>query len=125
MLKTFGGALLVLLVAAVSGCASTESTPSAMTGPPANAAGSWSGYAGMGAAAAPVSLNLTQTGANVTGNLDVGGSPDLSGPVVGTVQGNTLTLQMQNGRRLSAMNVSPDQINGIIPAGPVTLRRAK
>lgn len=123
--RTFEGALLVLLMAVVWGCASVESTSQATAGPPANAAGSWSGYAGVGAASAPVSLTLTQTGASVNGNLSVGGSPDLTGSVTGSVQGNMLTLQMQNGRSVTPMTVGPDQITGVLSVGPVTLRRVR
>jgi len=127
MLKKLAGPLLVSLVLAITGCATSESTSAMNTsGPPANANGAWSGWAGMGAAAAPVSLTLTQNGGNVTGNMSVGGSPDMSGPVVGTVQGNMLSLKMQDsGRSFSAMTVSLDRITGIISQGPVTLERSK
>jgi len=33
-----------------------------------------------------VSMTLKQTGAKVTGNLDIAGRPDISGPVVGKVE---------------------------------------
>jgi len=121
MLRTLMGA--VLIVAAVAGCASTNA-PATASGPPANAGGKWSGWAGVGAVSAPVSLQLTQDGANVTGNIDVGGAPDLSGPVSGTVQGNLLSLSLSNGRSFTPMTVKPDQISGVIGAGPVSLRRA-
>lgn len=124
MHKILGGALLTLLLAVVSGCASSDGMSQAVSGPPANAAGKWSGWAGMGAVAAPVSLSLTQNGGTVTGNIQVGGAPDLSGPVTGTVQGNLLSLSLQTGRSLTPMTVKPDQITGVIGPGPVTLRRA-
>jgi hypothetical protein len=127
MLRKLAGPLFVSLVLAISGCASMESTPAVnMSGPPANTTGAWSGWAGMGAAAAPVSLTLTQSGANVTGDIDVGGRPDLTGPVVGTVQGNALSLKLQSGfGTLPVMTVSESQISGVISVGPMTLTRSK
>jgi hypothetical protein len=116
--------LLILLLAVIAGCASSGGDVQTTSGPPANAGGAWSGYAGVGAASAPVTLRLTQNGGNVAGDLSVGGSPDLTGAVTGTVQGNVLRLSMQNGRSITPMTVGADQITGIIGAGPVTLRRA-
>ena len=123
MHKTFGTTLLIVLLAVLSGCASSGSDSMAASGTPANAAGSWSGYAGVGSVSAPVTLRLTQDGGNVAGDLSVGGAPDLTGPVTGTVRGNMLQLSMKSGRTISPMTVKPDQITGIVGAGPVTLRR--
>jgi hypothetical protein len=119
-----GGRLLVL---ALSGCATSNGTPAATTsGPPANAGGSWSGYGGIGATAQPVSLTLAQTGGDVKGDINVGGRPDLSGPVVGTVQGNVLSLRLASGvASLPAMTVTPSQITGVLSVGPMTLTRVK
>ena len=125
MIKMLGGVLLTLLLAVVSGCASSDSmSTTAASGPPANAAGKWSGWAGVGAVSAPVSLSLTQNGASVSGDIDVGGDPALSGPVTGTVQGSMLNLSLGTGRSFTPMTVKPDQITGVIGPGPVTLRRA-
>jgi outer membrane protein OmpA-like peptidoglycan-associated protein len=122
MRKIFRGALPVLLMAAVQGCASTEGTPASSSSSPADAAGAWSGHAG--ASSVPVSLRLTQAGANVTGNLEVRGSPDLTGTVQGTVEGNLLKLRMMNGMSITPMTVmSRDHIVGVISVGPVTLQR--
>jgi hypothetical protein len=92
----------------------------------ANAAGSWSGYAGAGAVSAPVALQLAQSGANVTGNITVGGRPDFSGPVTGTVQGNGLSLRLATGTAsLPMLTVGSDQITGDVGPGPMILRRTK
>ena len=122
MRKIVEGTLLVLLLTVIAGCASSGSDVQA-SGPPANAAGAWSGYAGVGTVSAPVTLRLTQNGGNVSGDLVVAGSTELTGPVTGTVRGNMLQLSMQSGRTISPMTVGKDQITGIIGAGPVTLRR--
>lgn len=123
MLKMLKGLLLILPLAVIAGCASSGSDVQTTSGPPANAAGAWSGYAGVGTVSSPVTLRLTQNGTNVTGELAVAGTPEFTGPVTGTVQGNMLKLWMQSGRSLTPMTVGADQITGIVGAGPVTLRR--
>jgi hypothetical protein len=126
MLRPFAGPLLLVL--AVAGCATTGETTAAMntSGPTAKAAGAWSGYAGVGATSLPVSLTLNQTGGDVSGNISIGGRPDFTGPVVGTVQGNALSLKMQSGPgSFSTMVVGQDQITGTSQFGPITLRRAR
>jgi hypothetical protein len=126
MLRPFAGPLLLVL--AVAGCATTGETTAGMntSGPTAQAAGAWSGYAGVGATSLPVSLTLNQTGGDVSGNINIGGRPDFTGPVVGTVQGNALSLKMQRGPgSFSPMVVGQDQITGTSQFGPITLRRAR
>jgi hypothetical protein len=122
MRKILEGTLLIVLLTVIAGCASSGSDVQA-SGPPANAAGGWSGYAGVGTVSAPVTLRLTQNGGNVSGDLVVAGSTELTGPVRGTVRGNMLQLETQSGRTIPPMTVGKDQITGIIGAGPVTLRR--
>ena len=122
MRKVLEGTLFILLLTVIAGCASSASDVQA-SGPPANAGGAWSGYAGVGTVSAPVTLRLTQDGGNVSGDLVVAGSTELTGPVTGTVRGNMLQLSMRSGRSISPMTVGKDQITGIIGAGPVTLRR--
>ena len=125
MRKTLEAFLVILLLAVISGCASSGSAPqAAVSDTPASVAGSWSGYAGVGAVSAPVSMQLTQDGGNVAGNLTVAGATDLTGPVTGTVRGNILQLSMKSGRSISPMTVKQNEITGIIGAGPVTLKRA-
>ena len=118
---------VLVLVLVFAGCAGMDQTSGVNTaGPTANANGVWSGWAGVGAAAAPVSLALSQSGGNVKGDIDVGGRPELTGPVVGTVQGNALTLRLQSGYgQLPVMKVSQNEISGVISLGPLMLTRAK
>ena len=122
MRKVLEGTVLILLLTVIAGCASSAGDVQA-SGSPANAAGAWSGYAGVGTVSAPVTLRLSQDGGNVSGDLVVAGSTELTGPVTGTVRGNMLQLSMRSGRTISPMTVGKDQITGIIGAGPVTLRR--
>lgn len=80
MRKIFRGTLPVLLMAATQGCAGGGVTPVPIS--TANAAGVWRGDAGVRKdVAVPASLRLTQVGADVTGDLEVRGNPDLTGPV--------------------------------------------
>ena len=118
---------LLVLVLVIAGWAGMDQTSGVNTaGPTANASGAWSGWAGMGAVAAPVSLTLSQSGGNVKGDIDVAGRPDLTGPVVGTVQGNALTLRLQTGYgQLPVMKVGQNEISGVISLGPLMLTRAK
>ena len=51
-----------------------------------------------GPAAGDVTLVLQQTGSKVTGSITVGGRPDISGPITGTVNGNAVAVQA--GQRL-------------------------
>jgi hypothetical protein len=126
MLRPFAGPLLMMLT--IAACATTGGTMAGMntSGPTAQAGGAWRGYAGVGATSLPVSLTLNQTGGDVSGNIDIGGRPDFTGPVVGTVQGNALSLKMQRGPgSFSTLVVGQDQITGTSQFGPITLRRAK
>jgi hypothetical protein len=128
MLRTIAASLLVALAVTLAGCAGSTSTAttSSRSTPVAKAAGSWWGYAGTGATSVPVALTLRQAGANVTGNIDVAGRPDLTGPVVGTVEGDGLQLALQSGfGSLPLMTVSQDRITGTIAVGPMSLRRSK
>jgi hypothetical protein len=127
MLTAFVGPLLVIAIV-LGGCGGSMQSANTLntSGPTANAGGSWAGYAGMGAASAPVNLQLTQSGSTVNGHIDVAARPDFSGPVTGTVQGNGLSLKLTSGTAsLPMMTVSQDQITGVLGIGPMTLRRTK
>jgi hypothetical protein len=127
MLRALVGPLLVVAIV-LAGCGGSVRSANTLntSGPMANAAGSWSGYAGAGAVSAPVALQLAQSGANVTGNITVGGRPDFSGPVTGTVQGNGLSLRLATGTAsLPMLTVGSDQITGDVGPGPMILRRTK
>jgi hypothetical protein len=126
MIRRCAVPLLGFSILLIAGCASSTPTPGAAGGPPANISGQWAGSAGVGAAAAPVSLSLVQSGTAVSGTIAVGGRPDLSGPVVGTVQGNTVSLDLRNGYgSLPDLTAGPERITGILSLGPMSLRRAK
>jgi hypothetical protein len=74
---------------------------------------------------APVTLTMQQNGAAVTGNLSVGGRPDLSGDITGTLRGDLLRLALPT-TTLGELLVKQDTITGVPVAGlPVTLQRAK
>jgi hypothetical protein len=73
-----------------------------------------------------VSMTLKQTGAKVTGNLDIAGRPDISGPVVGKVEGNTLKLEQRSGYGSEPfLNVNGDRITGIVAGTTLNLRRTR
>jgi len=97
----------------------------AESAPTANVAGTWTGSAGTGGVFVPVTMNLTQNGTNVGGNVNVGGRPDLSGSVKGTVKGEVLNLSLES-VKLGQMLARQGTISGEISGGlPMTLRRAQ
>ena len=100
---------LVLLLAA--GCASS-STSAPYSGPPVNVTGSWNGGF-FGALSNSVSMQLQQQGQAVTGNIDVGGRSDLSGGLKGTVSGNVLSYNLNNGGS-GTMQVTGNTISGTV-----------
>jgi hypothetical protein len=116
--------LVALVVAA--GCAGRTSTePSATVAAPADVAGTWTGNV-VGAQGAPVTMMLQQTGPKVTGDLRVGGRTDISGPIDGTVEGNTIKLRLQTGAAgTPVMTVKGDQITGMVGGTTLSLRRSK
>ena len=121
MLKT--ALLASLLIALVAGCASGPATPA---GPPANVAGAWTGSFGIGAGSGSMSMTLQQAGTQVKGEIDIGGRSDMSGPITGTVSGDTIQLSLTSGYGTSSlMNVKGDQITGVYQGGPIVLRRSK
>jgi hypothetical protein len=116
--------LLALFCIAALGCAAAQEQKAMASAPTANVAGSWSGSAGSGGISAPVSATLSQSGTNVTGNVTIAGRPDFSGPVMGTVQGELLTLSLATAT-FSQLQVKGDTMTGRSSLGPVTLRRAR
>lgn len=89
-------ALLGLLVVAVAGCGgksrtASTTTPGRSASVPAvpNVSGVWTGGLETGA---PVSMTLKQNGTNVNGDVSVGGRPDISGPIDGRVEGDTIRV---------------------------------
>ena len=126
--------ITALVVGLVAGCASSKTTratpasaPSASVVTP-DLTGSWSGHAGPQGREAPVALRLVQSGTTLDGELQVSGRGDLSGPVKGSVDGNTVRLQLGSGfARSSALQVSPDgnQITGNMAGSQAVLMRAR
>ena len=118
--------LMVLLAAVTAGCgAAREAQQAAANAPTANVAGTWTGYAGTGGISAPITLTLTQSGANVSGNINVGGRMDLSGPVKGTVQGEIVKLSLSTvalGQMIAKDGTMSGEVSGGLPA---TLRKVQ
>src|SRR4029077_18471703 len=86
---------LVLLAVVTAGCgAAREAQQAAATAPNANVAGTWTAYARTGGVSVPVTMTLAQTGTDVSGTMNVGGRPDLSGPVKGTLSGELFYLSL-------------------------------
>jgi len=117
---------LVLLAVVTAGCgAAREAQQAAATAPTANVAGTWTGYAGTGGVSVPVTMTLAQTGTDVSGTMNVGGRPDLSGPVKGTLKGELLYLSLTT-TTLGQLIAKQGTITGEVVGGlPVTLRKSQ
>jgi hypothetical protein len=108
----------LLIVFALAGCASTQSSNM----PPANVTGTWTGS--MAGGARTYTLVLNQSGTRVTGTLTGAGTAD--GPIEGIVDGNTVKLREQGGpSETPALMVKGDQITGWIRGTTLTLNRVK
>jgi hypothetical protein len=111
------------LVAFLAGCAGTSGPTATTSGPPANVAGSWQGGT-IGAGGATVTLVLQQTGTKVTGSIDVGGRPDLTGPLTGAVSGNTVQFKLDSGYGgTGQFNVAGNSMTGVVGGSGVRLQR--
>jgi len=126
-MKTLAIALLALLAATSAGCgAAREAQQAAANAPTANIAGTWSGSGGTGGVFTPITMTLAQTGTDVSGNINVGGRPDLSGPIRGTVQGELVNLSLVTVKLGQMMVKQQNTMIGEVVGGlPVTLRRAQ
>ena len=112
-MKTLSWLVIGLVLVFGAGCASSSNAPAAATtGPPANVAGSWNGGF-YGALSNSVSMQLTQQGTAVSGNIDVGGRSDLSGGIKGTVTGNMFNYSLANGGS-GTMQVSGNTMSGTL-----------
>ena len=85
---------VALLAVALTGCAGWEARQAALNAPTADVAGTWTGKTTGDGKFLPITLTLDQTGADVTGVMNVGGRPDLSGRVRGTIKGELLSLSL-------------------------------
>jgi len=128
--RKFQLVLLALVVLGVTSCATIDS---ASTAPPSvDVTGTWAGqwaYTTATLGSGQIEMTLQQTGAKVSGNMTVTGTPtvDRSGAVSALVSGNTLQLVYPTGIT-GWLTVQGDtisgQLGGINPAN-VTLNRAK
>ena len=123
-MKTLSLVAIVVMMAFVAGCASSSSAPqAAVGGPSANVTGTWSG-ATLGAGGVPVTMNLKQNGADVAGDIDVGGRPDLSGPLKGSVSGNSVRFRLDTGYGSTGqLNVNGNAITGFVGGSGLNLQR--
>ena len=113
----------VVALMLVAGCTGRKDTaPSAAVPPPVNVAGTWTGEMGVGGA--PVTMMLQQSGTDVKGDLRVAGRADVSGPIEGRVEGNTIKLSSSGGTA-PTLNVQGDRITGYVRGANLDLRRAK
>lgn len=129
----------VIVSPLITGCGSSTKTTAnatASTTPPIasvalttpDLTGTWSGQGGAQGRETPVALRLVQNGSVLEGDVYVSGRDDLSGPIRGTVEGNTVRLALGNGfRQTSALQISPDgnQISGSMVGSPLVLVRSR
>jgi len=116
---------LALLSVAAAGCALERAEIAERNAPTAQLAGEWTGSAGTGGQFVPITMMLTQNGTAVKGTIEVGGRPDYSGDVAGSVQGELLKLTLQERTTLAELRVQKGTITGEpFPGLPVNLRRS-
>jgi hypothetical protein len=122
-MKTVSVLVIASLVGLLAGCAGMSGSAATASGPPANVAGSWQGGT-IGAGGANVTLVLQQTGTKVTGSIDVGGRPDLTGPLTGSVSGNTVAFKLNSGfGGTGEFNVAGNSMTGVVGGSGVRLQR--
>ena len=94
-MKTLAVVLLALLVVVSTGCSGAwETRRAALNAPTADVKGTWTGTTTGEDKPYPVTLTLEQTGTDVTGSIRIGGRPEVSGRVRGTVRGEVLQLSL-------------------------------
>jgi hypothetical protein len=65
-------------------------------------------------------MSLTQTGTAVSGTIEVSGRADVSGPLAGTVSGDTVRLKLSSGSGSTGeLNVSGNTITGVVGGNSV------
>ena len=124
-MKTTVIGLLVLFGLAVSGCGAREAQQAAANAPTANVAGTWTGSSTTGGSFVPITMTLGQTGTDLTGSVSVGGRPDISGPVKGSVQGELVQLSLASPSSAVQLRAKEDTMTGMLFGLQVTLRRTK
>src|SRR5262245_8961281 len=122
-MRTTVGLMLVGLVIAAAGCASTPAAP-----PSVDVSGKWAGtwsYETPSLGNGNMNGTFTQTGSNLNGNFEVTGPVvnRAANNVIGTVSGNTIKLsQPASGTLTVNGNEITGWINGLNPA-KVTLKK--
>jgi hypothetical protein len=117
--------LLGLFCIVALGCATTSEEKTLTSGPPADVAGTWTGWGGGGLFGGAVTLTLDQKGTDLTGNILMAGASHLSGPVKGTVTGSVVRLSTST-VSYPDWRVNEDTMTGYIsPFGPLKLRRSR
>ena len=120
MLKTASLLVLAAVIASVAGCASSNPSASAPTAP-VDVTGTWTGNTQT--SARTVTMQLKQTGKNVSGTLE--GAGVLDGAITGYIEGNTIQFAERTGMGTTPwLNVKGDQMSGDLGSGNIlTLRR--
>lgn len=122
MFRTLTLLLVGSLVTTLAGCASSKDPSASVAMRPANLDGTWSGSTVTGGRG--LTLNLRQSGTNVTGTL-AGGGP-LNGPIKGTMEGNTIKLTERSGLgKAPWLRASGDVMTGELGGVVVNLQRAR
>jgi outer membrane lipoprotein SlyB len=117
MVKRLTLLLLGSLIITLPGCAGSRS-PSASAGP-ADVNGTWMGDTVAGTRG--ITIQLRQTGNNVTGTLAGAGVAD--GPISGVIGGDTLQLSAERAAFAPRLVVRGDLMNGELDGIPMNLVR--
>jgi hypothetical protein len=125
-MKTTTIFLLIGLAVVSAGCGSArEAQQAALNAPTAKVAGTWTGSTTTGGSFVPITMTLGQTGTALTGSVNFGGRPDISGPVKGSVQGEVVTLSLERPSSAVQFYAKQDTMTGTLFGQEVTLRREK
>jgi len=117
MVKRLTLLLLGSLILTLPGCAGSKS-PSASAAP-ADVSGTWMGGTVTGTRA--ITMQLRQTGSNVTGTLAGAGAAD--GPITGVIGGDTMQLSAERTAFAPRVVVRGDLMRGELDGVPMDLVR--
>jgi hypothetical protein len=109
-MRTSAILFLALFAIVSTGCSAWEARQAALDAPNADVAGTWTGKTTGDGKFSPITLTLDQTGTDVAGMMNVGGRPDLSGRVKGTIKGELLTLSVTSPTRFGEIWVQQDNM---------------
>jgi hypothetical protein len=129
--RYLSGALVVMIVIPIlvaGGCATPQTQEAAP--PTVDVTGVWSGIRTYGSVTTPMSLELRQAGAKVTGTASWGrppaGSGGTGGPLEGMVSGTTLTFKVPADNSTGEVRVNGNDMQGNLAGSfsyQVSLRR--